>query len=610
MKKTIHLLALGVLLNTVMYAQSVEDGVKAYYNGNYASAVSILEKSADKPEAAYWLAQSYFEDGKYQLANAAITKALGANANDPYLLAAKGQMQLFEKKAAEAKQSFDAAIAAAGKDEEDKAKVFNAVGHGITRAYNNIDKVGDINFAVAKLTEAKNLVMAMKEKKRDPLLVADIFTNLADATLKANPGEGSPAFVFYQEAIAADPTFAKAEYRKAMIFKSQNNAELYLQTLEKAIAANPANVSALEKLYDYYIFTAQDAAKAKPYGDKIVALLPPSPNNEYFKAVGLYQTKNYTEAINIGKNIISQAGEKTKPETYKLVAYSLIGNKDTAAAIPFVEDYFKNQAEENLVPKDYLLKATAYSTTPGKEADVVKTLMDAAVADTTVAGKVDILEQGAKMFAGKGALAGDLYAKILEIKPADRLTINDFFNAGYTGYYKSGQYEKAWKVFDAARTKFPKWNYGYMLAYGSSSVFDSTNAQNIMVPDGEKYIAYLQSPDDTSAVTPKRGEIFKTALALAIFYINKQKDTPNGLKFLQIAYNNADDPTAKEQVAGYIKAMGGTPGVAKSGATTDSTSTTAPAASDSTKKLRPLIPRKLRLPIRPRMLRQQAQKNK
>lgn len=581
MKKTIHLLALGVLLNAGVYAQSVEDGVKAYYNGNYASAVNILEKHGDKQEAAYWLAESYFSQGKTALAKAAVDKAIAAKPGDPFTLVAKGHYLLLENKVAEASQSFEAAIAAAGKKDEDKAMVLNAVGNAVTKVYNNVDKVGDIKYAVAKLAEAKNLVMGMKEKNRPAQLLADINTNLADATLKANPGDGSNAFVLYQDAMNAAPTFGKAEYRKAMIFKSQNNTELYLQTLEKALTANPAYYPALDALFEYYTFSAQDYTKAKPYGDKMAALLPPSPNNDYFKGVGAFYSKNFSEAINIGKDIIAKAGEQTNPLVYKLIAYSLISNKDTAAAIPFVEDYFKNQPKESVVPFDYSLRGIAFSTTPGKESEVVKSFMDAAAADTTASGKAKILEDGAQIFAkaGKGVLAGDLYAKILEVKPADKLTINDFFNAGYTGYYKSGQYDKAWKVFDAARTKFPNWNYGYMLAAGSSKVFDSTNAQNIMVPDAEKYIAYLQSPNDTSAATAKRGEIFKTALSLAIFYINDKKDSQNGLKYLHVAHDNADDPSAKAQVAEYIKGLGGTPGAPAAGGTAPGA---APAA-DSTK---------------------------
>ncbi len=567
MKRKIHLLTLGALLSAGANAQSVEDGVRAYCSGNYTSAINILQKHADKVEAAYFLAESYFQQEKFDLAKSVLEKAIVTKPNDPYLLAAKGHALLLDKKVAEATQSFDAAIAAAGKDDESKAKALNAVGNAVTKVYNNVDKVGDINYAIQKLTEAKNLVLGMKEKKRDPKLVADIYTNLADATLKANPGEGSSAFTFYQEATASDLSSGKAEYRKSKIFKSQNNVELYLQSLEKAAATDPPYFLALNDLFDYYIFSVQDFTKAKPYGDKMIALLPASPNNEYFKAVGAYYSKNYTEAINISKNIIAKAGAQTKPEVYKLIAYSLIESKDTVAAIPFVENYFKNQAKEDIKPFDYTLKATAYSTTPGKESEVVQTYMEAAAADTSIAGKIKVLGDGAKLFSsgGKEALAGDLYAKILEIKPVDKLSINDFFYAGYSGYYKSGQYEKSWKIFDAARKQFPKWNYGYMLAYNSSKIFDSTNAQNIMIGDGDKYITYLQSADDTSDVTLKRAEVFKTATNMAIFFANVKKDNDNALKYLHIAYNNADDPAAKEQIAGYIKAMGGKIGSASGG---------------------------------------------
>jgi len=76
MKKTIQLLALGVFANTVVFGQSVEDGIKAYYNGNYASAINILEKQSSDPNGAYWLAKSLFEIQKNDKANEGGLKAL------------------------------------------------------------------------------------------------------------------------------------------------------------------------------------------------------------------------------------------------------------------------------------------------------------------------------------------------------------------------------------------------------------------------------------------------------------------------------------------------------------------------------------------------------
>lgn len=583
MKRTIHLLALGVLLNAGVYAQSVEDGVKDFYNGNYDRAISVLEKQTANPTAAYWLAQSYFYKDKNAEAANVISKGLEANANNYLLLAAKGQSLLLQNKTAEAKQSFEAAIAAAGKKDADKAQALNAVGRAISKVYNNVDKVGDIHFAVQKLEEAKAVETGIKEKSQDKTLLADIYTNLGNAYLKANPGEGSKSFSAYQDALTADPSFAMAEYQKAKIFRSQRNTQMFLESLTKATSINPEFYPALSDLYDYNAYTANSFESAEPYGEKMAALSPPGPNNEYFKAAAAYFTKNYSNAISIGKDIITKAGTQTKPGVYKIIAYSLIENKDTAAAIPYVEDYFKNQVPEEIKPLDYNLKATAYSTTPGKEGEVMKTYEQAVAADTTIDGKIEILEAGAKAFAnsGKNLLAADLYAKILDVKPAAKLTINDFFYAGYTGYYKAGQYEKAWNIFDRARTQFPKWNNGYMLAFYSSQVFDSTNAQNKFITDGERYINFLQSPDDTSDVETKKAAIVKTAIPLFTYYANVAKDNANTLKYLQLAYKNTDSQDLKDQLGGYIKGLGGVPG--SDAPATDSTGTNA-AGSGGPKK--------------------------
>ncbi|MCH5689506.1 hypothetical protein LWM68_37890 [Niabella sp. W65] len=51
------------------------------------------------------------------------------------------------------------------------------------------------------------------------------------------------------------------------------------------------------------------------------------------------------------------------------------------------------------------------------------------------------------------------------------------------------------------------------------------------------------------------------------------------MKYLHIAHDNADDPSAKAQVAEYIKGLGGTPGVPAAGGTTPG----ATPAADSTK---------------------------
>lgn len=571
--KTIRLAALGLLLSSGAYAQSVEAGKKAYYDGKLYEAVNIL-KAQSGPEAAYWLAKSYIDHDDIAAANAVVTQGLSANANDPFLLAAKGQLQLEEHKAAEAQQSFNAAVAAAGKN--NKAEVLNAVGGAIAREFNNVEKVGDINFGVAKLEEAYALEKGVKEKNQNKKLLADIAVNLGDALRKQKPGEGSRPFELYQEALMYDPTFAQAEYRKALIFKSQRNYPMMMESLDKANAANPSFVPALYEQY-YYWFGRQDMNSAQLIAEKIKAAVPQDPNNEYFSASTHYFNKQYDQAISSAKNVIATAKELANPSAYKIIAYSLIeGKKDTAAAIPFVDDYFKLQHKDDFKPQDYTLKAMAYSTTPGKEQQLYQTYLDAVKADTSLENKIDILEDGAKFLGTKGMyqLQGDLYSKLIEVKPASRITMNDYFNAGYYGYYRAGQYEKSWKIFDEMRTKYPEYNYGYLWAFQNSKVFDSVNAKNVLVPDAEKLIAFSQKDTAKDA----KANIYNAAYTLAMYYVNEKKDKPTSVKYFQMAYNASDNENVKQQLEGIIKQLGGSVTSAS-----NATSSTAAAKPETTK---------------------------
>ncbi|MBO9619126.1 MAG: hypothetical protein J7539_08840 [Niabella sp.] len=542
--KKIHLLALTVILGAAASAQSIQDGVKALYEGKVLGAKSIFEKQADKPEATYWLVRADVENQDKKGAQAALDKALAAKPNEAWLLAAKGYLQLLDNKANEAKQSFESALTASKGRRGNDPEILNAVGGAIATEYNNIDKVGDINYAVQKLEEAKSLTA---EKSKDNFFKADILTNLGDAYRKAFPGDGTKAYGAYSDANMADPTFAKAFLKTAMIFKSQRNYDLFLQNLDKATAADPAYVPAYEALYEYKIGTF-DFNSANQVADKIIAHSDPSPWNEYYKAQTFYLNKQYDQAIASGNGILQKMGDQVKPKLYRLLAWSYVDKGDAKDAQPFMEKFFATVNKDDITPSDYNLKATVYSAVPGKEAEVAKAFDEGLKADTTVAGRVKILEDGAKFFGDKKqyGLQGDLLAKLIEIKPTP--TINDYFNAGYRAYYQGKEYEKSWKVFDRMRTKFPDVNYGYLWAFRNSKVFDSANAKNVMIPDGEKLIAFSQKDTAKDA----KANTFEAATTMATYYVNVASDKDNGLKYLTIARDAAPDDATKQQLQGFI----------------------------------------------------------
>ena len=93
-----------MLMSNVVFAQSVKDGKNFLYYERYQSALETLEKAvaanpAD-PEANYWLAQAYLENGNSAAARQVLQKAMeGANGSNPLLLVGMGHVELAEGKA-------------------------------------------------------------------------------------------------------------------------------------------------------------------------------------------------------------------------------------------------------------------------------------------------------------------------------------------------------------------------------------------------------------------------------------------------------------------------------------------------------------------------------
>jgi tetratricopeptide (TPR) repeat protein len=146
-----------------------------------------------------------------------------------------------------------------------------------------------------------------------------------------------------------------------------------------------------------------------------------------------------------------------------------------------------------------------------------------------------------------------IYEKILEVKPPERITINDWFNAGVI-YYKMKQYETAWPFFDKIRTNYSDKNYGYLWTFYNSKIFDSVNTKNVLVPDAEKLIEFSQKD---SAAKDSRGNLFNASITLATYYNDIKGDKPNGLKYLKMAYDACDTQSTKDQLAAFIKQLGG-----------------------------------------------------
>ncbi|MCZ2460940.1 MAG: tetratricopeptide repeat protein [Chitinophagales bacterium] len=549
MKKIlITCLSVMVFFAGALKAQTIQNGINFLYEERYQSAKAVFDKllevNPNNIEATYWLGQTYIAMKDVPAARQLYEKALAASANAPLLIVGMGHVELLENKTADARQRFEAAITMTHKRKGDDPDILNAVGRA------NVDaKSGDLAYAIQKLEDAS------KRDSKNP----DIFLNLGNAYRKARPGEnGGLAYQNYKQAIAVDPDFAIAYYRIAKLFETQQNWELYTENLDQAVAKDPGFGPAYYDLYYYYLGKIDpatgkiDFTKADEYAKKFIANTDPDVQNDYLRAQTLWAQKNYDEAINVAKGIISKAGDKTRPRTYKLLAYSYEGKGDTAQAKTYIDEYFAKEDKDNIVPPDYVLKADIYSGTPGVSPDdVVKTFMEAVSADTILQEKIDMLKKGAALFKAKKQYVQEakMEQAIVDIKPNP--TLFDMFSVGLS-YYLAGMYDTSRNIFLVIQKKYPDEVYGYEMAWNNSRVIDSTKKDSIAVPDAIKLFQFAQK--DTAKY---KSQYLNSAGFLATYYANDAKDAASALdyinKMLEVDPSNANLNDIKIQLENTLK---------------------------------------------------------
>lgn len=518
-----------------VYAQSLQDGINDVYARRYQSAKSTFEKLlASNPnniDATYWLGQNYIEMNDVPGAKAVYEKALLASANAPLVIVGMGQVELLENKVSEARQRFEAAITMTRGKKGDDPVILNAVGRAITQTYNDKEKKGDINYAIEKLEAA-----ALRDPKNP-----EIFLNLGNAYRKARPGEGGgKAFETYKRGIEANPNFAVNYYRIAQLFYSQRNWELYEQYLNEATSHDAKFAPAYYDL-SYYKMGRMDFAAAEANAKKYTDNSDPNPNNDYLRASILYFQKSYDQSIDLAKSILTKAGDKADPTTYKLLAYDYVEKKDTQTARQYIDQYFTKEKPEEIVALDYKLKADIYSAIPGQEDVVLQSYLDGIKADTVLQNKLDLLKKGTTFFGTRKQYDKEavLQDQILALKP--NLTINDYFAAGISNY-RAKSYAKSYDIFKVVSEKYPDQNFGWEWMYNNASLIDTVKKDSIAVPAALKWVEFARK-DSVKYAT----QLYNTSYFLAAYYLDKG-DKTKAIEYLKLMKSATTDPAKQENV--------------------------------------------------------------
>lgn len=545
MKKSAIVLFFSALVSAAAIGQNIQQGVNDLYAERYQSAKTTFEKllaaNPNNIEANYWLGQVYIANGDINGAKAVYDKALAASNNAPLILVGEGQIDALQNKQAEAKQQFDAAINASHGRKGNDPNVLNAIGRAIVESYSETNNIKtDLDYAIAKLQEAASL------SSNNP----DIYYNLGNAYRKKH--DGGNAVQAYTKA----GNYAPALYRIGQIYETQrslrqpNEWDVVLQNYNAAIAADPRFAPAYMSLYNYYLRGKQDFATAESYANKYISAADPSPENDYLKAQTLFVQNKFTDAINLGKNIIAQTNGNPNPRVYRLLTYSYMGNKDTATACDYAMQFFaKTKNEDDINASDYLMHAQACGK---KNPEVI-------LADIGKARQKDP-EQAARVLkealddaktSGNKLLEAELSLILYQMQGANANAQN-LVAIGVT-FSQGGDLTRADSLFQAYSKAYPDSIYGYYWDSRIKSQMDSNMSQGLAVPQYEQVLR-IAANDTTRSFYKSLG--IQAAGYLAGYYNNTKGDRATALSYIDKGL--AIDPN-NQTLLGYKKALSRTP---------------------------------------------------
>lgn len=399
MKKSVALMFAAVFAVQCLTAQ-VAEGIKLLHYEKNKSAKEVLQKNYDAnskdPQAIYWLGQAFLAGNGIEVtkedvaaAKAIYQKGLQELGSDAWLLVGMGHVEIREGgDLNSAKQKFEQAITATtptkGKNRgKPDAGILTAIG----RANADGDsKMGDPLYGIEKLKQAGTL----------DLINPDIFIYMGISYQKMGGENGGEAVKAYTEAIARDPKNALAMFRIGLIYRSQNNEELFNQYFDNAKTADPAFPPVYYALYLYY--SERDVTRAKGYLDQYVQSADKDSRNELYQADYLFRAGKYDESLAKAKELEAAVGLKAVPRLGVVYAYNYLRKGDSLSSKKYIEEFLATAPAAEIQASDYKLGVEVLTKFPGNETVASSYIEKALLADTVKANRVAFINAAADMF--------------------------------------------------------------------------------------------------------------------------------------------------------------------------------------------------------------------
>ena len=499
-------------------AQTLEDGKKMMYYEKYISAKNIFQglvtANPNNVDAVYWLGQAMIlPDEKKDIAGAKTLyqQALMANSNAALLIAGMGHLELLEGKTQDARNRFETALSLS---QNKNISVINSIG------FANADydsKFGDPAYAIDKLKMATTL-----KGFKDPetwCIMGDAYRKFAD---------GGNALKSYEEALAINPTYARAKYRIGQIYQSHGayQEELYMKYFNEATMLDASYTPVYKNLHN--LFYTTNVGKSAEYLEKYLTFMgADEPNACYHRVSMKYAQGMFQEAINQADQCIAAEGANPYPNLYGVKGYATFKLGDSVGAKTAFDMYFQKQDPLKLGSGDYEAYAKVLLKFPGNES-LAGTFIDKAVdLDSTESGKVTLLKSIASTYESQKKFreAADWYKKVLNVKKSPSKT--DLYNAGYN-YYRTGNFQPSIDIFSLYSQRFADDIFGYYMMGKANWGIDTTMAQGLANAPFEKAIELGEASPDKSKVKNQLLGSYKYMIAWAA---NIKKDKVLALSF-------------------------------------------------------------------------------
>jgi Tfp pilus assembly protein PilF len=537
MMKRLFLSVVSITMAAGVFAQSVQDGIKALYYDQYKKAKDILGKAvvsnpADA-EANYWLGQAFLDDDDVAKAKEVYTKALTATNQNPLIVVGLGHVELLEGKKAEARAHFDGAL------EPTKTKKNKKYGDpqllaAIGRA--NADggsAFGEPDYGIEKLTQAAEL------DPKNPEIMISTGLNY----LKKGGEFGGKAKSAYESALDRDPNYAEAYLRIGKIFESQRNTELFLENYNKSVSTDPKFVPGYLALYNYY--SNRDVNKAKEYLDKYMANTEKDRETDYFYADYLLRAGRYQESLDKAKEIESALNGESYPKVYNLMALNYERLGDSLTAKTNVEKYLSLEVPAKISAESYSNMANIFIKT-GDAAKADEMANYAIGMDTVLENKLKIMASLADANAAAKNFKGeyDWRRRAMDVKP-DSSARNYYFliNSAING----GAYAAADTFSQKYISSYPDQAQGYYFRVKAAMLADVDTTLGSAIPAIDEYNAFLAKD-----VEKNKSRIITNVGYKVYFYANKAKDYEKAIaaldEILAVDATNQYALSAKEQL--------------------------------------------------------------